>query len=621
MRPLPVLIATLFGASLALAILTPARPASSAAVHPFGVPSGYATLPPGSTPMPQTTNVPAAPAPATSESPATPTTLDSSTPASQASALPSPSGSAVPRPLRLDHAKLGIVLGATTSVGVGGGTGPLAVRASFDGVVARYDAKGRRLRLTGRTAGAGTVTISDSFGDEASIQILVGPAAGIVPSDVTIELGGTVSPQFASAKVRSAIVAAAQLQPGTTLELHGFTLAQTLHPGDVLETIARVHVNGTDTFVEANGTTNVHVKVDTLDTLVPTLLYYSDDPEKLQEEDDGVLYRATLDPAKPARIYLYHVSMTPNRRLFLALQSTGAARVQVLGYAAGPSGAYGYAGHVSTLNYLLERATQESAIVPVASDAPAILPLGYRAFAPLDLIDAIFDLRALEGGPVDVSVVAASNGDDPIDMLGGPERPGDGHGRRGEFALDAVAPIALALAAGAPDPAPFTIGIPGLPNLRAGGRPLAGDYGVVRALRLDLSNPTADPQTLYFYELPQGGALTTTLWFDGDDRPTEIPCVRNANRYTIRSFTLAPSETRTITGSYMTDGASSFPLLLGLSATPASPPPGPYSPDACAPKPLPTTAPTATPSDAPTLSPSLGTTLSTSAPSVAPTAT
>jgi hypothetical protein len=124
---------------------------------------------------------------------------------------------------------------------------------------------------------------------------------------------------------------------------------------------------------------------------------------------------------------------------------------------------------------------------------------------------------------------------------------------------------------------------------------------------LELSNPGDAPQDVYLYEQAEGGTATTTIWFAGDPRPTEIPCVRSTtNRYLVKAFALAPGERRTVTGEYMTDGTSSFPLAFGLTSAAPSPPPGPYSPDACNPRtPPPSPAPSQVPAgQAPSAAPS-----------------
>ncbi|MBD5604395.1 MAG: hypothetical protein IAI48_04820, partial [Candidatus Eremiobacteraeota bacterium] len=397
--------------------------------------------------------------------PASPQPSDSPSPV--ASTLPSPEPAASPSPsapahvaIVLDRARAGIVPGSTVTVHVTGGAGPISATASAPNVVdARYDAVAGLLSLAGRAPGNAIVTLSDAAGDIATVAVLVAPPGGVVPADVTVELGGTVSPQFAEEQIEAAIAASAQLRPGTQVVVHGATPDTTLLPGSGFEATANVRIDGGGAYVDALGTTNVHLRVDTLTELDPQILLYSDDPEKLLADTSGVLYRATIDAAKPARAYFYHVAYGSSHRLFLSLTATGAdARVQILGDAAGPTDAFAYVGHISTLRYLLERHAQESRIVAVSADAPYLQALGSRELRPGELVAGAFDLRVFTGGPIAVAVIAADTAGQAATLAGGAELPTDGHGRRGEFDLTAVPPLALSLAAGAPDAAPFAIG-------------------------------------------------------------------------------------------------------------------------------------------------------------------
>ncbi len=476
-----------------------------------------------------------------------------------------------------------MVPGTSVRIGVIGGTPPFVVGGAGPPVDARYDPAANALVLAGRAPGSTRVTVTDATGAAANIDVLVAPAAGAVPSEVTVELAGDVSPQFASARIAGTIEREAQLQPGATLAASGVTIPRMLRPGDELEAAARVSLSGGGRFVDAAGTTNVHLRVASLDPLVPQFLFYSDDPEKIASGDQGVLYRGRIEAGRPARLYAYHVAEAAGLRLYLALRPvSGIARVQVLGYAAGPTDAYGYAGHIATLQYLLENSSQESEVITASADAPFMRPLGYRALAAADLVTAIFDLRVLEGSALDVEVIAVDANADPAGYLDSPNLPGDGHARTGIFSLVDVPPLALSYAAGAPDPAPFVIGDSGLPNLVPGGRNLAGDYGVLRPVALQLSNPADSAASIYLYETPLAGSATTTIWFRGDPHPTQVGCVRLSGvRYLVKQFDLAPNETRTVAGSYMTDGASSFPLSFGLTSAPPSPPPDPSAPGGC----------------------------------------
>lgn len=533
----------------------------------------------------------ASPSVAAAQETATPVASSSPSPSPSPPAplSPAPAPSAPSAPLTVDRTQAAILPGATLLVAVAGGSGTIGVRSSGPSVDASFDPSSHTLALAGRAPGRAVVTVFDEAGGSASIDVLVAPPAGVVPAAVTVELGGTVSPRFAAEKIRAAIAAAAQLRPGARLEVSGSTPPAPLQPGGSFDAVARVHLDGASAYVDADGATSVHVSVVSLAQIDPAFLFYSDDPEKLSADTDGVLYRGTLEPGTPARLYFYHVADASTHGLYLALRATGGdARLDLLGAAAGPTNAFAYVGHVSTLRYLLERAAGESAIVSAAVDAPYLMRLGNADERPGELIAGAFDLAILDGGPVEVDVVSTDGLRDPADLLAQPELPGDGHGRRGEFDLRAVPPIALALTAGTPDPQPVDVGEAILPNLRPGGRALGGDYGVLRDVSLTLSDPGPDPATVYLYEQPGGaGGSTSTIWFAGDPAPTELPCVIRPNRYAIKAFSLAPGATQTVSAQYMTDGASTFPLDFGLTAVPPSPLPGPSSPDACNPRPEP----------------------------------
>ncbi len=571
-------------------ILLAATLASLASAFPAA--AGAQGLPPPPPPPP----VPPSASPAPGTEPASPSPQATPSAFPSPSEAPAPGSSASPVPLRVDRARVGVVPGASVVVHVAGGVGSLVASPSFSGVEVVSDASGRTLTLTGVANGRGTVTISDTRrrygGRQRPRRSPRRRRAGGCHRRAGRYGIAAVRHRARPRRHRAARADAAR----DDAAVNGLT-AGTLHAGDTLETQARVVVQGNDAYVDQSGTTNVHLRVAALPRLDPAVLYYSDDPERLGPLDDGVLFRGTIDASLPVRVYAYHVSDVP-RRLYLALSSaTGTSHVQVLGAAAGPTDAFSYVGHLSTLRYLLERAPQESVVTTVSSAAPVLVPLGAGSMLAGQLIAAIYDLRVLDGGPVSVMVVAASSGVDPATLLAQPEHPSDGHFRRGEFSLANVPPLAISYTAGAPEPEPFTVGVryfadgrAAFPNTRpditaaAGQRaPLAGDYGVLRNVALQLANPTAAPQNVYLYEQPgANGGVTTTIWFDGDAAPTEVRCVSDpSQRYLVKGFGLAPGQTLDVTGTYMTDGTSFLPLSFGLTAT--QPPVAPAN--ACGPKP------------------------------------
>jgi hypothetical protein len=482
--------------------------------------------------------------------------------------------------ISVDRAHAGIPLGTSVTINVAGTAGPLTVQVPYDGLDASYDPRTRRLLVTGRTAGSGNITLTDRNGNTAAIAVLVAPPAGTVPTDVDVALAGTVSAPFVTARIRDAIERALVRQPSTLLDVHGLTIPNALAPGDKLEAQAGVTIEGRGAYVDVAGRTNLHVHVDAVPPLDPVTLFYSDDPEYVGAQLAGVLFRGTIDAQTPARLFAYHVAFGAPRQLTLALRAAAGARVQVLGTISGASPAFAYIGQQSSARYLAEHASGESAIVTVLPNTPYLIPLG--TMQPGDLIEAILDLHVLDGGPLEVDLATNPAGA-ALPPLDGAELPGDTHGRRGVFPLTGIAPLALSFASGAPEPAPISVGDAALPNQRTDGRPLGGDYGVVRPFTLHLANTSAAPLSVYLYELTSGsGGTTTTFWFDGEVTATLVPCIDDpAQPHLIKTFALAAGVTRTVNGTFMTDGAGSYPVHFGLSATA----PMPVPPNACAPTP------------------------------------
>jgi hypothetical protein len=490
-----------------------------------------------------------------------------------------------PVPFQLDRSHIGIVPGTTEKAhAYGAARRPVRVTSSFAGVVASYDSPSRTLSLKGVARGSGTVTLVDAVGARATADVFVAPAAGSVAADVGVELAGDVTPSFIAARVRSAIGQRSVLQPFVDVRIPFSSMPLDASRSYTLP--VDVELDGKGTFVNVRATSTVHLRLDPpvlqAPPGAPQTLFYSDSPEYVTA--DGVLFRSVtpITPARPARIYLYHVAMTEQRTFALVLRARDApGRVALTGTAAPTSNKYLCVGHRATADFLRERRRRESVVASVAPGRPFVLPLQGDMHVR-DLIAAAYDIAVLDGGAVDVEVVSTAHGVDPLSVADDPEAPADRSRRKGEFALASVRPIGLELRIGSPDEEPsIDIGLgsvegtPEFPNLRAGPRFFPGDYGIVRPVRLHLVNATDTQQTAFLYEVALNRALTSTFWFDGDVNPTEVPMVTDPNqRYLVRAFPLAPNEDRTVTGEYMTDGGSNYTAEYGLTAdTPQTPPP------------------------------------------------
>ena len=563
---------------------------------------------------------PASVAPASSVSPLSPA-------ASPSPQFPAPSPFASVAPLSLAKTKLELNRSAVSAIPLSGGVPPLAVTVSAPILDARIDAAGATLDVRGLVDGTATLTIRDATGASVTASVLVGPNASFVPSDVDVALTGSPTADFVTAQIRAAVVRAAQPLPGATLTVGDATLPPTLLPGARIDAPVRIRADGANRYVDVDGFSNVHVTFAPPAKIDPTVLFYSDDPENVRA--DGVLFSGMLTAQAPVRLYYYHQSATPQRQIAIVLDSpAGGASITVVSRGAGPNAAVMYVGQSATFRYLDDRARGAGVALDVPLGAPLEIFAGDRALAPGDLVAGVLDFSIVNGDPVRVTVLSLSPGADVRALLGETELPSDGRGRRGEYDLATPLSMSLAYTVGGAEPAPVVVGNSTIANLRAGGRALAGEYGILRPVTLALTNPTPAPAVVYLYELPIGYPVTTTIAFDGDPMPMHLQCAKNRNRYLVRAFTVPANGTANVTGSYMTDGGSTYPLTFGLTATPPLPLPASMTEaDGCYPKPaaapsanppaspLPSTAP-ATPASA---APSVPATIAPAVPSPAAT--
>jgi hypothetical protein len=111
-----------------------------------------------------------------------------------------------------------------------------------------------------------------------------------------------------------------------------------------------------------------------------------------------------------------------------------------------------------------------------------------------------------------------------------------------------------------------------------------GDYGVLHSLDFEINNPLDQPQTLYLYERPMGGAVRSSFLVNGT--LVQLGCARASERYQIGDpITVEPHALLRVPVQTMTDGGSNYPLEVGISAAPPFPTvPAINAPNGCFPK-------------------------------------
>ncbi len=478
-------------------------------------------------------------------------------------------------------------------VTVNGAAPPLEATLDQRLVNATVAADATSVTITATQAtGSDVLHLVDANGVRADLPIRVAFNAGtIVPQTSLTVTGNPAQADWLAARVEGWVRRVTRAMPGARVTIGTVNQpAAPLQPGESAEFTVAVQIGGNGQFFDQSGTTTVSVANLALQPFLPGLLFYDDDPEHVAQ--DGVLFRGSVTAAQPARLYYYHDATDDPRRLVVALTSDSQdpTSVQLVDAWAGPNMDVMHVGQTLTKNFLLTKARGEGVVVTLSQDDAYVLadvPMTAR-----QLVTGAVDLRVLSGGPVVVSVLAASEGVDPRALLAGPVLPGDGHHRTGAFKIAGFGADTLSYNAGGPD-ATLVVGdtepTPASFDPAAAGHDY-GDYGVVHTIDLTMTNPGTAPSTAYLFFKPLAGPARAGFLIGGTF--LEIGCVRVPAPYQVSEFDLPPGQTSRVVIQTMTDGGSFYPAQIGVTATPPQPNAPPITaPDGCFPKPLASFAP------------------------------
>lgn len=471
----------------------------------------------------------------------------------------------------------------TASLQIAGGVPPY--RATLDTPLASVSAgsSSNQIILTAsQQTGSATLTVTDSSGLTASAPVRVAYDAGNVPTNLVLQVtGNPAGSTWLREQLARTISAAAQLLPGARLVL-GAADVPALSPGGVAAVPVPVQIAGGSIYYDVNAATNVTIKDLAVPQQPSTLLMYDDDPEKITQ--DGTLYTGSVAAGTPARLYYYHQNALGFHRLLVVLQSATASSVQLIDASAGPNEDVMSVGHVVSRNYVERKARDEGLVESLEPGVPLIVD----AFdlGPLQGAAGSIGIHVLSGGPVNVSVrsVPAGTPDTALSSLPPQTQlPDDGHHRTGLFNVtDYGQQQVLYTVGGADASVQYGAGSPPSAGMKGGHD--YGDYGVVRTVVFHVINPSAQPATLYLYERPLGGSVRSSFLVNGT--MVEVGCARLAQRYAVGSpFSVAAGGSTTLNVTTMTDGGSSYPIELGITATPPPSTPPVRAPDGCFPAP------------------------------------
>jgi hypothetical protein len=429
------------------------------------------------------------------------------------------------------------------------------------------------------------------------VPVRVALDGGIIPPSLSLRITATQpDPQWLQTQIQKLLLKFAAVQPGAQLQVQPFALPAALGPGITAALDVPVRIAGGDTYFDVDGATSVDLQNVPADPFTPPLLFYDDDPERLSAT--GVLFRASIQPQTPARLYYYHENTADDRDLAVVFTSQGRSTLQLIDASAGPNIDVMTVGHAVSRDFLAQKPLNEGTVVDVSSDAPYVAE--HFVMHRMDGAAGSIGIRILSGDPVSLTVVALPPAavltpSTLAQYLGMPQLPDDGHHRTGAFWLENFGQAIVTYTAPGPD-ASAQYGAQSPPPAPPQVDPVTtghdfGEYGVLRTLDFEISNPLGQSQTLYLYERPLGGAVRSSYLVNG--QLVQVGCARLSNRYQIGDpIVVGPHAKMALPVQTMTDGGSNYPLEVGLTATPPEPSVPPISaPDGCFPKPAPAATP------------------------------
>lgn len=464
-------------------------------------------------------------------------------------------------PLTLSRPRVIVPLGEQRVVVVGGAARGELTATSSDARVAGVTARAapRSIVVQGLAPGLTAVRVeADGAAITLSVRVMR-YAATIAPPPVAEVTGRPAPASLVHQAAEEAYRDGLRVEPGARVRLlrpprvegaGGPRSAQSLRPGESAVFLFPVAVSGPG-YLPVEKQVRVTVRNRALAPRETHALLYSNKPENVLEP--CLLHLGALEPEAPARLLYHHVNGSPGPlRIHIDVYNAGAEamELQVIAGTAGPALQPVTAGHQAGLRFLQASMRQAGRILPVPAGARRSLLLA--TMAPGKTVSGLFELRVLSPGRLLVRVAA---------------EPVDAPPRTLTAAAQPLSPEVY------PSPrkqveASYRVGnrwafvnlgrrpIPG----EHGDRHLAGNYGVLYDIALNLENPLDVERRVRVVLTADAGVARGVFLIDG--QLIEAPPVEPPQEAILTSITMQPSERRTLKIRAMPVGGSAYPVSL-----------------------------------------------------------
>jgi hypothetical protein len=432
---------------------------------------------------------------------------------------------------------------------------PIRVRAESGAVTATYDPAEEAVRVFGQWAGETEIIVADQ---RSVLRVPVRAArwAGRLPAQLAARVTGRpASQEVIRRAVEAATAGGLTLQPGAWADINPWVDGTpALEPGASTAVPVRVSASGPD-YLPYQTRRNVTVRNESLSMGPAEVLLVSNSPERLLSR--GQWYEGTLGAGQTARLLYHHVNATgAPGDLIVELVNLGGepGEAHVIAGKGGPSRDESWAGHRAGQEFLASRAAAAGWVVSLRPGWAA--PILVQRMTTDSVASGVLELRALRGGDfiVRCRLERPRSSWLPYELDAYYPSPTLGRWRYANPRRE----IAARYVVGG-DWAFVEIGDGAIPG-QADGERLAGNYGVIYAVTLELVNPTAEAATVEVYLEPGGGVARGTLLVEG--RLVEAALLTREAEAAVASYQLGPGDGRTVHIETMPQGGSNYPVRL-----------------------------------------------------------
>lgn len=483
-------------------------------------------------------------------------------------------------PLSLSTNELLVPLGESRLVRVNGwaeGTVVVAPTGAPDDGVAdpAVIGDGRTVRVTGRAVGRERVLVS--VGElSVPLTVTVRKYAGEVRlNEPVVVTGIDLSTDFVRQAVEAAILRSAQLEPGAQLQLTApVRLGGVPGVGQSVTASAQVRASGSG-YIPREQQVQVGVVNRPLSFAEPVLLMVSNDPERVQRAQ--TLFTGEVSEARGARLLYHHMNGMVQDGLLLIelLNPTDTPRVvHLTGAASAPIRDTVRVGYVAGELFLRALMNNVGHTVTVPPQSKVVL-LAQR-IRPLDTASGVLQVRPLAqegvspGAPCVLKVAMQVYQNQPLPLQGtttawgmAPPRPLTPEERQQIADTEHIYPTSQKVLTATYIVGQrwqfIRIGEQAVRNHREQRR-LAGNYGVIYEVRVELVNPTDQARDVELVFEPSGGEAGGVFVIGSEVRG--VPRAFPPKEFSIARLRLQPGQRRQITIRTMPLAGSNYPATL-----------------------------------------------------------